>query len=292
MSTENSIELPEGITTVTQNGLTAYRVQTSLGSGLVYEHGAHVAEWQPAGQDPVLWMSDSSDYADDKPLRGGIPICFPWFGPGRDGQHEPGHGFARLADWKLVQAEVSESGQAHLALELTGDQVADLAGFPSDFTARLDVAMGTILGLEFTVTAGGQQLDYEAALHTYFDVADIEQTMVEGLDGARYLDKVGGGEAQQEGAVNFTMETDRVYFSDSTTRIVDAARGRTLVVEKSNSANTVVWNPWVDKAARMPDFGDREWPAMCCVETVNALDNAVFLQPGESHTMGTAISIA
>ncbi|MGO4957653.1 D-hexose-6-phosphate mutarotase [Luteococcus sp. Sow4_B9] len=289
MSTQTSTDLPQGITAETVNGLPALRVETELGRGLVFLHGAHVAEWQPAGKEPVLWMSGASEYAPDKPLRGGVPICFPWFGPGREGDRTPAHGFARLSDWTLVEARVQD-GAATLALELTAGQVADLGGFPDDFTARLTVTLAQTLTLDLTVTAGEQPLDFEEALHTYFDIADVHQTVVRGLDGARFLDKVAGGDEIQQGEVNFTMETDRVYFSEETTQIVDGGRNRTIVVDKSNSSNTVVWNPWVDKSSRMADFGDDEWTGMCCVESANVLANAVSLTPGGQHTMSVTIS--
>lgn len=290
MSTQQStVQLPQGITAVTQNGLDAYRIETPLGSGLVYALGAHVAEWTPTGSEPVLWMSKASSFEVGKPIRGGIPLCFPWFGPGRTGDQAPAHGFARITEWTLVEAGVDDAGTARLAFQLRGDEVPDFQ--TADFTARLEVSMGQALDVTLSVTAGSQPFDYEEALHTYFCVSDARQVHVDGLDQSRYLDKLDGREKVQEGAVYFTTETDRVYFSSATTRITDQGQNRCITVEKSGSANTVVWNPWIAKAAAMADFPDAEWPDMCCVETVNCLTDSVFLQPGETHAMALHITV-
>lgn len=283
--------LPKGVSFVTENGLEALRVETDLCTGLVYRNGAHVAEWTPRGAEPVLWMSGSSEFTDGKAIRGGIPICLPWFGPGRDGNHSPAHGFARISPWTLTSADVSDSGEARLVFVLTGDEVEQLADFPSDFTASYAVTMGSALQLSLTLTAGEQALDFEEALHTYFAVGDAREVRIQGLDGADYLDKVAGDRKSQSGDVTFSQETDRVYESVSTCRIIDKQLGRSIVIEKVGSANTVVWNPWVAKSAAMADFGDDEWTQMCCVETVNALGAAVEVEPGRSHTMAATISI-
>lgn len=284
--------LPEGITAETVNGLDAWRISTPLASGLVFAQGAHVAEWVPAGAPPVLWLSKQSFFEPGKAIRGGVPVCFPWFGTGRSGEMTPAHGFARLSQWTLDAAEVDPSGEATLALVLTGSDVEDLGGFPEDFTARLVVSMGSALQLTLTVTAGEQELDFEEALHSYFSVSDARRVQLDGLDQARYLDKVSGAEEVQQGAIEFTSETDRVYFDDGTCRILDEGAARVVTVEKAQSANTVVWNPWIDRSQRMTDFGDDEWTGMCCVETANVLDNAVHLAPGQGHSMTLAVTLS
>lgn len=286
MSTaQSTVQLPQGITAVTQNGLDAYRIDTPLGTGLVYTLGAHVAEWTPTGAEPVLWMSKHSNFEAGKAIRGGIPVCFPWFGPGRSGDMTPAHGFARITPWTLRAAEVDEPGEARLVFELRGQEVGS-----ADFTSHLQVEMGRALQVTLTVTAGSEPFDYEDALHTYLTVGDVQRVSVDGLDGARYLDKLDSSEKVQQGAVDFTKETDRVYHSTDTTTLVDPVLGRRVVLEKSGSANTVVWNPWTGKAAAMADFGDDEWPSMCCVETANCLADSTFLNPGESHATTVRIT--
>lgn len=292
MTTDSTTqELPQGIALVQQNGLDAYRIDTELCTGLVYPYGAHVAEWTPAGQQPVLWMSKQADFEPGKAIRGGIPICWPWFGPGAEGNRAPGHGFARLAPWTLVEAEVSDAGEARLVFEITGDALPEQAEVPADTIARYAVSFGSMLNLSLTIRAGEQPIAYEEALHTYFAVGDIHQVSLEGLDGASYLDKVGGGEHIQQGPVKFTTETDRIYFSAETVRLLDPSMGRQIEIQKAESADTVVWNPWSDKASAMGDFGNDEWLEMCCVESVNCLASQISLAEGEEHTMTTTILV-
>ncbi len=288
-----SIALPESVTAAEgEGGLSVLRVATALATGEVYLHGAHVTAWTPAGAGPVLWVSNSARFTPDEAIRGGVPICFPWFGTGREpGLAPPAHGFARLAPWWLVAAE-DDDGVVTLTLELTDADVTDLpaaAAWRHPFTARYAVTFGRELTLALTVeNTGDEEVSYEEALHTYLAVADARTTAVQGLDGATYLDKTadGGPEpATQRGDVTFTAETDRVYDSAGTVVVVDESAGRRVGIDKDGSAHTVVWNPWSDKAAAMADYGDDEWPTMVCVETANALDAAITLAPGERHTM-------
>ena len=285
-------DLPDSVTLAEgEGGLAVVRVATALATGELYLQGAHVAAWTPAGADPVIWMSGASHFAPGEPIRGGIPICFPWFGPGREpGLAPPAHGFARLAGWRLVGAE-DRDGEVTLTLRLTDADTAGVdaaAAWPHPFTATYTVTFGQELTVALTVRNTGQEeISYEEALHTYLAVSDVRTTTVQGLDGATYLDKAPGAGPDlvtQEGEVTFTAETDRVYASTGTVVVDDAGAGRRIGVEKDGSANTVVWNPWVAKAAAMPDYGDDEWPGMVCVETANALEDAVVLAPGEEHT--------
>ncbi len=300
-SAPTEITWPDGIVPVTaEHGLAAVEVSVAQATGRIYTQGAHVAAWTPTGADPVLWMSATSMYAVGSPLRGGIPICAPWFGPGRTGDAAPAHGFFRLVPWRPVAADVTD-GAAVLTYELTGADAAGAPGsdtFPDDFTATYRVRMGTSLTLELTVTAGGSDLDLEEALHTYLAVSDVRAIRITGLDGTTYLDKVTGqAGVPQTGAVTITAETDRVYTAAGPAAVVDPgvsgtiSTPRTITITTSGSATTVVWNPWVAKSAAMPDFGDDEWPGMVCVETANALDAAVRIAPGASHTLRATISL-
>ncbi len=291
--TSTPAELPESVVLAEgEGGLPVVRVATAVATGEVYLHGAHVTAWTPAGSDPVIWMSGESRFTPGEAIRGGIPICFPWFGAGREpGLAPPPHGFARLAGWRLLGAE-ERDGEVTVTLRLTDADTAGVkaaAAWPHPFTATYAVTFGRELTVALTVeNTGDAEISFEEALHTYLAVADVRTTAVQGLDGATYLDKAPGAgpdHVTQEGDVTFTEETDRVYASSGTVVVVDGGSGRRIGIAKEGSANTVVWNPWVDKAAAMPDFGDDEWPAMVCVETANALDDAVVLAAGQRHTM-------
>ena len=299
MSESITVDLPTSVTLVEgEGGLPLLRVATPVATGEVYLHGAHVAEFTPAGHDPVIWMSKKSAFVPAEPIRGGVPICFPWFGGGREPGMAPAHGFARLADWTLVGAEDAD-GVVTLTLRLTDADVAGLPGagaWNHRFELSYAVTLGAELGLALTVrNTGEEEYSFEEAFHTYFRVKDVTAVTVEGLDGARYLDKAPGGGADlvtQEGPVTFAAETDRVYHSTAPVTAVDPGSARTITVAKESSANTVLWNPWTAKAAAMADFDDAEWPTMVCVETANTLDNAVTLAAGGTHTMSARIAVA
>jgi glucose-6-phosphate 1-epimerase len=285
-----SVPLPPSVTlSEGQGSMPVLRVASPIAQGELYLHGAHVSAWTPSEQEPVLWMSAASTFAAGQPIRGGIPVCFPWFGAGRTGDLAPAHGFARLADWSLLSA-VDEGGVVTLTLRLTD---ADISGVPGGqawshpFEVTYTATFGADLRLALQVrNTGTEEYAVEEALHTYLGVEDISTVTVEGLDGASYLDKVAGGSPGpvQQGPVRFTGETDRVYSSTAEVSVVDPGRRR-LTLVKDGSATTVVWNPWIAKAAAMQDFGDDEWPSMVCVETANVLEDAIVLTPGQSHTM-------
>lgn len=264
------------------------RLSGASSEGAVYDHGAHLVSWAPTGAEPVLWLSEKTHLEADKPIRGGVPICFPWFGPGRSKDMQPAHGTARLATWALES--LTEGDEPTITYTLTSDDVPDPQG---SWRATYAVTAGAELTLSLTVeNTGDQPFSFEEALHTYLTVGDVRQVSISGLDGAAYLDKApGGADATQQGDITITGETDRVYSSTAEVVVTDPTLGRALSVSKEGSATTVVWNPWVDKAAAMPDFGDDEWAGMLCVETANALDDAVELAPGESHTMTARVGV-
>lgn len=264
----------------------------SQGSAHVYLHGAHVTHFQANGQGPLLFLSSESLFQFDKPIRGGIPICFPWFGPKSGDTSAPVHGFARLLQWNPLETKRLGDGSVKLVLGLQSSE-ATRSKWVHDFSAQLNVTVGAKLELTLRVTnTSSQAFTFEEALHTYFSVGDIKTARIDGLSGVRYLDKVDGAkEKTQSGAITIEGETDRVYMdATSATTIHDPSFTRKITVEKSGSSTTVVWNPWINKAKAMADFGDEEWPHMVCVETANAAKNAVQLAPGATHEMRAVMS--
>jgi len=269
-------------------GLTKAVIRAPAASGELYLHGAHVTAWQPAGHDPVLWMSRSSNFATDKPIRGGVPICFPWFGAYASDPSRPAHGYARIQDWALTAAGVSDDGGISLTLDARIEP----------FVVRYRVQFGTSLAMTLTThlpTAAVAAHSFEDALHTYLAISDIRQISIAGLQKCRFIDKL--DQAQEKAAIGipieFTGETDRVYHqTDAACHLVDRLKSRQVTVSKSGSQSTVVWNPWIDKSLRMPDFGDHEWPEMVCIETANVGSAAILLQPGETHTTNAKLEVA
>ncbi|HEY0463017.1 MAG TPA: D-hexose-6-phosphate mutarotase [Polyangiaceae bacterium] len=283
----------KGVELVQLHQLPAVRVTSKSASGLVYLQGAHVAAWQPAGHEPVIWMSENAVYAAGKALRGGVPICFPWFGSHAEHPEFPAHGFARTRPFEYRGARLDATGRVELEFALADDEQTR-AWFPHAFSARLRVAFGPSLDLAFSVAnRDSQPFTFEEALHSYFGVADVTQTALRGLEGARYVDKVREQSVFTEGPreLRFVAETDRVYESSASCTIDDRAGKRSLVIEKENSAATVVWNPWRERAAQMSDMGVAAWPGMLCVESANVGKSRVSLSPGESHELRVTVSV-
>ena len=281
-----------------QGGLPAVRVTAPAAEGLVYLHGAHVVSFKPRGGQEVLWISGKSMWEADKPIRGGVPICFPWFGPRKDAPASPPappspvHGFARLRTWELESVR-QEGDAVTVTLKLTSDD-ATRAVWPHEFVLRHRVTFGASLAMTLELTnTDTHPLTAEEALHTYFGVGDVKQVTLTGLAGARYVDKTDAlKEKPQEGPVTIAAETDRVYLdTTSAVTIDDPANRRRTLIAKDHSRNTVVWNPWIAKAKAMADFGDDEWPEMICVETCNVGASAVALNPGQTHAMTVRISV-
>ena len=279
-------DAPHARLTVGDGGLPCVDVTAPTATGRVYLHGAHVASWAPAGQQPVLWLSGSSWFDPAKPIRGGVPICFPWFGPHPSDPDQPAHGTARVQPWSL--SRVAPTADGEVVVELT----TRIRPFALTYTATLGRSLTLSLHVENDADTSQR---FEAALHTYFAVGDARRVSITGLEHTDYLDKTDDARRKNQGEapVTFTAETDRAYLATTATCVLaDPVLRRRVTIEKSGSEATVVWNPWVAKAARMPDFGDDEWPGMCCIETAAVGDHAITLAPGADHALTAAISVA
>jgi D-hexose-6-phosphate mutarotase len=277
------------------DSLPRLELSTRAADAQVFFHGAHLAQWTPAGaRAPLLWLSPRSYFRDDKAIRGGVPICFPWFGAHRSDPAAPAHGFARMIDWTLVGAHEASDGTVRLTL--VRDVVRDdspLWPYHCRVTYRLSVGATLVMALEVE-NRGDRPFAFEEALHSYFSVSDIERVSIAGLEQTEYLDKVEdfARKRQPDGPIRFAGETDRVYLETTATcRIVDPAWSRTILVAKSGSRTTVVWNPWAERAKTFADFAGDDWRRMVCVETANAREAAIRLEPGASHTMQAEVSL-
>jgi glucose-6-phosphate 1-epimerase len=276
------------------SGLTRAVIATPLAEAEIYLHGAHVTSWVPRGQRPVLFTSSRSLYVPGKPIRGGVPLVFPWFGPRGGGQSGPMHGFARLMEWTVEGSRRRPDGTVELDLTLRPDDVTRELGF-SDFQLTFYVAVGSQLQMSLEVrNSSGTALPFETAMHTYFAVGDIQQVAISGLEGTTYIDKTDGfrRKLQPVGPIRIAKETDQVHVNTTATcAIDDPAWQRRIVVEKSGSATTVVWNPWIEKTRTLADMAPEEWRGMLCVETANAGEDAVQLAPGATHRMSATIRV-
>jgi glucose-6-phosphate 1-epimerase len=275
-------------------GLPVVRIETAAVKAEISLYGAQVLSWIPAGEQEVLFLSSKSHWQQGKAIRGGIPVCFPWFGDKSDNRNAPKHGYARTREWRLDSMAALDDGSVTLVCVLEND-AAGRALFPHAFVVAYRITAGPRLRLEFAViNTDSKPMRFEEALHTYFRVAEAKQACVRGLEGVTYRDKTDGfKEKRQEGKIIFGEEVDRVFLNASgTVEVEDGAQGRVQRIEKQNSESTIVWNPAARVAAGMADFGYDEWHEMVCVEGANVGGAAVLLGPGEEHTMRITLSVA
>ncbi len=254
-------------------------ITTPWSTAEMYLHGAHVTHFQKQGEAPLLFLSQCSRFLLDAPIRGGIPIIFPWFGKPAD---KPGqHGFARLRNWELREVTTDAAGAVRIRMELP--ECCDSPICPACGVEYL-VTVGESLSAALSVTnESDRPMTFEDCLHTYFTVGDVGTVKVRGLKGRDYLNQPTNFSRHTEAAdaIHIAEEVDRCYLNTTdTVEIHDPALGRIIRIEKEGSRSTVVWNPWIAKAKAMPDFGDDEYKTMLCVESGNVASDAVTLSPG------------
>lgn len=262
------------------------------GTATVAIQGAQVLTWTPAGQEPVVWLSSASRFNPGKSLRGGAPVCWPWFGPHPDGSVRPAHGFARNLDWTAVETANQDDSTRIVFRLVPGSREKKLWPYSAELT--LAVQMGQDLSLELTTRNTGRKvLTLTQALHTYFGVGDIGKVRVEGLSGAIVLDRLNPDrQPRQIGPLTIAGEVDRIYVDcPGDACIVDEAWGRRIRVSKQGSRSYVVWNPWSETGAKFSDLAADDYRRMLCLETVNAGTDVVTVPPGESFTLATAYSV-
>lgn len=282
---QKKLEIPGRVTFLEGNGgLPKIEVATALATAEIYVQGAHVSHFQRKNEQPLLFMSQVSRFEKSQPIRGGIPIVYPWFGA-RDGQGS--HGYARNQGWELWEITTSPNGSVRLQFRLPESPEAAL--YPPALV-NYSVTVGETLICELTITnrSSEQALEFENCLHSYFLVGDIKRVGVVGLNGIEYCDKVGGGTTrrQDKDVLRIEGETDRVYFdTPGPVEVVDESMRRKIRIETTGSHSTIVWNPWIEKSQRLPDFGNDEYLRMVCVESGNVAGNQIKLLPGQTSAL-------
>lgn len=256
-------------------------IATPWSTAEMYLHGAHVTHFQKTGEPPLLFMSQCSRFQLDAPIRGGIPVIFPWFGKPADKSGQ--HGFARVRNWELKELASPADGSVTVRLRLPYS--TELPACAVEYV----VTVCETLRVELIVTNKAEnELKFENCLHTYFAVGGIGAVKVTGLMGVSYLDQLENFTRKTETneSISIASEVDRIYLDTShTVEIHDASLRRIVRVEKKGSAATVVWNPWTAKSKAMQDFGDDEYKQMICVESGNVAENAVKLPPGQTSKL-------
>ena len=274
-------------------GLVRVEINTPLAHGEIYLHGAHVTSWRPAGSEEVLFLGTKSQWEESQAIRGGIPICFPWFRGKADDPHAPAHGFVRTRSWQLYSIVENKAGVAVTMFIESDEQTR--RWWPGEFRLVHRVTFGSELKLELTcINTGRTQFHFEEALHTYSRVADVKDVCLQGLDGIRFLDNTDANkEKVQVGNLTVASQTDDAFMNtQNTVDLLDPKMDRRLRLQKAKSTTTVVWNPWQEGARRLQDLGEREWMQFLCLEASNIMGAAVTLAPGQEHTMTAVLRVA
>jgi glucose-6-phosphate 1-epimerase len=273
-------------------GLARVQITSAFGEGEMYQHGAHVTSWKPVGNDEVLFISTKSRWEEGQAIRGGIPICFPWFRGKLDDPHAPAHGFVRTKMWQLESIIENESG-VHVTMFTQSDEHTR-KWWPGEFRLVHRATFGAELRLELVcMNTGTTPFRFEEALHTYNRIANIQDARLQGLDSVSYLDNTESNkEKTQRGDAIIASTTDSAYCNtQNEVDLLDPNKQRRIRLRKEHSLSTVVWNPWSEGAARLQDLGDGEWRQFLCVEASNILDAAINLAPGQEHRMAALLTV-
>lgn len=278
-----------------EGGLPMVQVSNNLAHAQISLYAGQVLSYCPAGQgEDLLFLSGQAYYAAGKAIKGGIPICWPWFGPDPDGKGRPAHGFVRNREWQLLATAALTDGSTRVRMGLSaGDDSRAL--WPHSFELELEVTVGDSLRTVLTSrNLGSESFPLTQALHTYLRVGDIDRVTVDGLQGHCYIDKMdGGAEKVQQGLLTIDGEVDRIYTGVGADLAVDdPALGRRIDIHSNGSASAVVWNPWEVTAASMADLGDDDYRSMLCVETCNAGSDVITVAPGAEHSLGAEFRLS
>lgn len=267
-----------------KGGLPMIRIRSTKATALISLYAGQVLSFQPKGEtDDVMFFSSKAYHQNGKAIKGGTPICWPWFGADPEGKGRPGHGFVRNRSWNVIATEALSNGDIKVTLGLD-DTPETRAIWPKAFSLRQEIVIGDTLTLTLiTRNTGKENFSITQALHTYFKIGDIAQVKVLGLEGCYYIDKVSGGSAQkqQSGAVIIESEVDRIYLNvGNTLTIDDASLKRHIQITSQGSKTAVVWNPWEKISQEMADLEDDDYKRLLCVETTNAASDVVEVAPG------------
>lgn len=277
-----------------EGGLPLIRVENAFASASISVQGGQVLSYCPVdAEHDLLFVSRQAYFQADKAIKGGIPVCWPWFGPDPEQRGRPDHGFVRNRPWQLLGTEARADGGTRVLLGVRDDEHS-LAFWSQAFALELEVTIGETLDLALVTQNTGQTpVSITQALHAYLNVGDVRQAQVLGLAGHQYLDKLlNGARAAQSGPINVDGPLDRIYLDTTNTLVLDdPSLGRSIHIERGGSRSAVVWNPWVEQARLMGDFGDDEYLRMLCVETTNAAEDTATLGAGERHRLSSSYRI-
>ncbi|WP_373032437.1 D-hexose-6-phosphate mutarotase [Sulfurovum sp.] len=266
------------------NGFKYIEIKNKEAEAKIALQGAHLFHYKVKDKPSLLWLSQAAYFEEGKAIRGGIPICFPWFGKNKDNPSLPQHGFARTQLWAVISEEEKDDSTTYIRLQLTPN-AHTLAQWNYLFDVTLDILIGEALSIALSVTNTDiKPFEISTALHTYFSVSDIETVLIKGLDGRNYYDALDEKNYIQRGDILIQEEVDRVYFYPSET--IDLFDGDTKVkLQQEGSNSLVVWNPWIEKSKQMNDMTADGYRSMVCLETSNAREDSKVLNPNDTYVL-------
>ncbi|WP_417359045.1 D-hexose-6-phosphate mutarotase [Gallaecimonas pentaromativorans] len=279
------MSLPPSVTLGrTPSDLAYLDIDSALCQARVFLQGAQLVHFQPKGLKPLLWLSPLEDFARGRAIRGGVPVCWPWFGNNKPAAEAPAHGYARTSEWQLVDVE-DQDGEIVIELALPAGAVPE-AYWPHASELTMVMVLGKRARLVLsTDNTGTAPFTFTQALHSYFAVPDINQVSVRGLAGSHYLE-FDEGPFEQQGPAVVRQEVDRMYSVEKPLQHIDTGEGL-IAVAREGSHSLVLWNPWVEKAKALAQFPDDGFKTMVCLEAANIQADAVTLAPGERHSLVT-----
>jgi glucose-6-phosphate 1-epimerase len=273
------------------NEFTFITLRHDQGEVIVSLYGAQVIGYQPKGENPIIWLSEDSFFQTGKAIRGGVPLCWPWFSDHSTDPTQPAHGFLRTSLWTVTKTTLLDSKEVQLSLSLTSSANTQQY-WDHDFQVECLVTLGKQLRIELVITnTDTKPFSFSGALHSYFCVNDIHNTQIQGLENHYYSDKTKAYTiTKQHNNIHFSEEVDRIYQqAPATCTINDTLSQRLIHVERQGGDETVIWNPWKEKAKAMKDFNSEGYQHMVCVESAIAGDSSVTLAPNHFHTLSTTI---
>jgi D-hexose-6-phosphate mutarotase len=272
-------------------GVVVVELSSEASTATVALQGGQVLSWAPRGQPGVLWSSSAARLGNGRAFRGGIPVCWPWFGPHPSGGSFPAHGFVRTMTWAVDAAEAGNDAAILRLAPVLGEEERKL--WPEDAAVSVEIRAGADLQVTLsTENAGERALQITQALHTYLAVGNIEDVRVLGLDGRSFVDQLTREVRAQGGEIAIGEEVDRIYFDTANEVVVrDESLRRRIRIAKDGSQSTVVWNPWIEKSARLADMTADGYKHMLCIETANAGPDVVTIEPGRRHNLVARLSV-
>lgn len=277
-----------------QGGLAMIKIANRSANALISVYGAQVLSFQPLGHvEDLLFLSEQSAYAEGKAIRGGIPLCWPWFGPDPKGLQRPNHGFVRNHAWHLEKTEAIGDGETRVSLVFDQSSKKENT-WKQAFTLKLEITIGDTLGLKLTtLNTGEKPFSITQAFHSYFRVGNIKRVKVLGLEESDYFDKLDQGtQKSQHTAITVSKEMDRIYTNAVNDLFIeDADLKRRIKISAPNTSTAVVWNPWSKSSKKMSDLGDMDYKQFICVEAGNIAFDLIQIQPGDHYSLEADYSI-